>query len=193
MLVKKITFGYVVQTFDIDTGICTGQSFMPDPEVDRVVFKSEDEQPYVNSNITDELYFPFTMIQKSLSMVGGGFGYSFKDGAAISAETIETIGRELARLNGFVDMHAIDSKLSLDIRVSDGVHDVFGMGNPDNVPDKQDIGTVWAKNKEHLIEALTNAGVERFYPYRFPEDRGNCYVLDGELYVRRDVKHTNIS
>jgi len=57
MLVKKVTVGFVIQTYDKDTGKCVGQEFMAGDQVDY-----EDENGEAVSWQESE-YQPFDMIQ----------------------------------------------------------------------------------------------------------------------------------
>lgn len=64
-------------------------------------------------------------------------------------------------------------------KLKGGMLAIFGIGDPS--ADKSD-GVVWSSDEKHLLEALYNAGIENFYPFKV-EEGAIFYVQDGEVYV----------
>jgi len=62
MIIKKITCGFVIQTFDTGKGenVCVHQEFIAGDPVD---FENKHGAPIDNDGLTDPLYFPFNMEQ----------------------------------------------------------------------------------------------------------------------------------
>ncbi len=67
MIIKKITVGWVVQTFDTDNGQLVEQCFHASDQVDyeneqgESIDATEDHDP--NYRMIEDLYYPFDMIQ----------------------------------------------------------------------------------------------------------------------------------
>jgi len=58
MIINKITYGFVVQTFDSQTGKCLEQEFIAGDQVD---FEDRNGQQVDDDEITDGLHCPFEM------------------------------------------------------------------------------------------------------------------------------------
>lgn len=69
-------------------------------------------------------------------------------------------------------------------KMKGGMLAIFGIGDP-AAPHSE--GIVWSSDEKHVLEALFNAGIENFYPYKV-EEGAIFYVQDGEVYVDHHKK-----
>lgn len=181
MLVNKIITGHVVQTFETDTGLCTKQNFIQEGEAKFQVV--EDLRSYEDHEIIEELHFPHKMIQTALSVVGSGFGYSFKANSEIGFGKVDTIRNELHRINGYIDMYIIDSESKFYLTKENGVGAIFGLENSAN----QEYGIIWGRQEKHVQEIIDIIDKENklsSYLYQFPA-KDKIYVQDGNLYTEK--------
>jgi len=116
-----------------------------------------------------------------MSMFGRGFGYSFKQaGKDRYGHKITVLQHHLVRLTGSDSLVEKPNMEKIFLRPEDGVGAIFGIGNP---AEPKSIGLVWAHNDRQLVEALYEANIEDFYPYKFQGQVGKFYAQDGEVYV----------
>lgn len=69
-------------------------------------------------------------------------------------------------------------------KLKGGMLAIFGIGDP--AGDKSD-GVVWSSDEKHLLEALYNAGIENFYPYKV-EEGSIFYIQNGEVFIDHHKK-----
>jgi hypothetical protein len=77
MLINKITHGYVVQTYNTETGKCESQTFIAGDECE---FETEDGEHFDIENSETELeYQPYNMVQPNSDDTYDEYGVNTKN------------------------------------------------------------------------------------------------------------------